>query len=304
MYRVCNISKEQLSNYLKEKKTTRQIAKLHNVSSNAVSYWVRKYNLTSYYDKPKLPPMHIQKIDTKELAYTIGFIIADAHINQDKVEIGIAQNDMALAEFFSKILGTECRTDDTVCLKTRRHPRVRVKRKIHGLSALMGGSLKADRIVPRIGKVLEPYMLRGIFDADGCITWGFRKDRGRIWHKVSFTSSYNILISVQNILYKIGISTVVRPKGTDKCYVLEFSNRGDVLKFYDYLYANKSFVPLKRKFDKYNALRLELGEFGETAKIRTIPSRATDLLVEGVETTGGLNGALNNQIRTQAYSCR
>ena len=52
---------------------------------------------------------------------------------------------------------------------------------------------------------------------------------------------------------------------------------------------------LKRKYKKYNALRLELGEFGETIKDDTIPSRADDHSSEGVETTGGKMGSLNNQ---------
>ena len=141
-------------------------------------------------------------------------------------------------------------------------------------------------------------MIRGIFDADGCITWGYRKDRNRIWHKVSFTSSLGILTSVQKVLYKIGISTIVRPKANEDCYVLEFTNKKDILKFYNYLYADDSFIPLKRKFDNYNALRLELGELSENTNC-TILSCATDLSVESAETTGELNGTLNNQSSTQ-----
>ena len=61
------------------------------------------------------------------------------------------------------------------------------------------------------------------------------------------------------------------------------------------MYQNETFVVLRRKFEKYNALRLELGEFGETIQQNTIPSQADDHLSEGVETTGGKKGSLNNQ---------
>ena len=79
---------------------------------------------------------------------------------------------------------------------------------------------------------------------------------------------------------------------------MEFANKEDIIKFYNYLYADTSFIPLKRKFDNYNALRLELGEFRETVNNTTLSS-ATDLSVECAETTGELNGTLNNQSSTQ-----
>ena len=104
----------------------------------------------------------------------------------------------------------------------------------------------------------------GFFDGDGCITWGRRKDRNIIWHKVSFTSSYSILYGVQQFLFKLGITTQLKPKQNEDCFVLEFSNKTDVLKFLDYIYPNNEFIILQRKYLKANALRLELEEFGGT----------------------------------------
>ena len=54
--------------------------------------------------------------------------------------------------------------------------------------------------------------------------------------------------------------------------MLEFANREDVLKFLNFIYPNDSFIILKRKYNKAKALRLELGEFGESP---TTPSEAT-----------------------------
>ena len=82
--------------------------------------------------------------------------------------------------------------------------------------------------------------------------------------------------------------------------MLEFANKNDVLKFYDYLYSDKFFIPMKRKFERYNALRLELGGFSGNAK-STILSCATDRSVESAETTGELNGTLNDQSSTQGF---
>ena len=298
MNRVCNISKELLENFLKEGKTTREIGLILGVANTTISRYIRNYNLNNLYSKPKYLPYHLTKIDSKELAYMLGFTIADSSINNEIVEISIAINDSELMDLFSSLLGIKSFEDLTLVKEKRRFPRVRLVRKIVGINKFIGGNKKKDRNVPIIQKDLEVYLIRGIFDADGCITWGYRKDRNRIWHKVSFTSSLGILTSVQKVLYKIGISTIVRPKANEDCYVLEFANKEDILKFYNYLYADESFIPLKRKFDNYNALRLELGELSENTSC-TILSCATDLSVESAETTGELNGTLNNQSSTQ-----
>lgn len=298
MNRVCNISKELLENFLKEGKTTREIGLILGVANTTISRYIRNYNLNNLYSKPKYLPYHLTKIDSKELAYMLGFIIADSSINNEIVEISVAINDSELMDLFSPLLGMKSFEDLTLVKEKRRFPRIRLVRKIVGINKFIGGNKKKDRNVPIIQKDLEVYLIRGIFDADGCITWGYRKDRNRIWHKVSFTSSLGILTSVQKVLYKIGVSTIVRPKANEDCYVLEFANKEDILKFYNYLYADKSFMPLKRKFDNYNALRLELGELSENTNC-TILSCATDLSVESAETTGELNGTLNNQSSTQ-----
>lgn len=298
MNRVCNISKELLENFLKEGKTTREIALELGVASTTISRYIRNYSISNLYKKPKYLPYHLTKIDSKELAYMLGFIIADSSINNEVVEISTAINDSEPMELFSSLLGINPFKDLTLIKEKKRFPRIRLVRKIVGINKFIGGDKKKDRNVPIIQRDLEVYLVRGIFDADGCITWGYRKDRNRIWHKVCFTSSLGILTSIQKILYKIGISTIVRPKTNEDCYVLEFSNKEDILKFYNYLYADESFIPLKRKFNNYNALRLELGELSENTNCTTL-SCATDLSVESAETTGELNGTLNNQSSTQ-----
>ena len=298
MNRVCNISKELLENFLKEGKTTREIGFELGVANTTVSRYIKNYGLNNLYKKPKYLPYHLTKIDSKEIAYMLGFIIADSSINNEIVEISVAIKDSELIKLFSSLLGVNVFEDLTLIKEKGRFPRTRIVRKIVGINKFIGGNKKKGRNVPIIQKDLEVYLIRGIFDADGCITWGYRKDRNRIWHKVCFTSSLNILTSVQKVLYKIGISTIVRPKTKEDCYVLEFANKEDILKFYNYLYADKSFIPLKRKFDNYNALRLELGEFSENTNCTTL-SCATDLSVESAETTGELNGTLNDQNSTQ-----
>ena len=207
----------------------------------------------------------LNKINSKELAYVIGFISADASIDKiNRVEISTSIKDKSIIEFISKIIDSNISVDETYIQEKKIFPRYRTSRKITDILKFVGNRKKEFRNIPIISNELVKYLILGFFDGDGCITWGRRKDRNRIWQNVSFTSSYFLLESIQKILLKIGISSSIKPKGTEKCFVLKKKKKKDVLKFCEWIYSDEDFIILKRKFDVFRALRLELGEFGET----------------------------------------
>ena len=129
---------------------------------------------------------------------------------------------------------------------------------------LFGGRLKEERHIPIIKKELESYLVQGFFDAEGCITWGYRKDRNRLWQKISFTSKYKMLEGIQNIFIKNNISTKIRPKSKSDCHVMEICNKKEVIKILKFIYSDENFIILNRKYEKSKALRLELEGFGGT----------------------------------------
>ena len=207
----------------------------------------------------------LNKINSKELAYVIGFISADASIDKiNRVEISTSIKDKSIIEFISKIINSNISVDETYIQEKKIFPRYRTSRKITDILKFVGNRKKEFRNIPIISNEFTKYLVLGFFDGDGCITWGRRKDRNRIWQNISFTSSYFLLESIQKILLKIGISSSIKPKGTEKCFILKISSKKDVLKFCEWIYSDEDFIILKRKFDVFRALRLELGEFGET----------------------------------------
>lgn len=291
------MEKNELLKLIEEGKTFKEIGAIFNMEPRTVGYWVNKYRLNNNLKYRKTVPFNLNKIDSKELAYIIGFIAADANIdNKECVEISVGINDIEIVQFISKVLDCNIKIDNTTNSETRRFPRARTSKQLNNITMLFGGRLKANRNLPVISNNLVKYLILGFFDGDGCITWGVRKDRNRLWHKISFTSSLSLLTSIQKILLKhLQISTIIRPKTNENCFILEFNNINDIIKFTNWIYDDKSFIILKRKFNNTKALRLKLGEFGETTSNSTIPSRAVDHSTEGVETTGGKMDFLNNQ---------
>lgn len=273
------MNRELLEKYLEDGLTHREIAQLTGKSRSAVGYWISKYKLNdkSKYAKPKYKdPKMFNKIDTPEKAYIIGYALADGYINNSSIEFGCCLDDKEILQFVANYIGANYREDLTYKPEARRFPRARIT---IGNSDLVIDfnkycSSKENKHCPIISKNLERYLVQGFFDGDGCLTWGLRKDRNRIWQKISFTSSLKVLTGIQQILLKqCAISTIIRPKANENCFVLEFANKKDVLKFLNFIYPDDNFIILKRKYNKANALRLELGEFGERP---TTPSEAVN----------------------------
>lgn len=262
----------QLKSNLEKGLTTSQIGEIVGLHHNTVSYWIQKYDMRSLMkNKPVeyIDDTMFNKIDTPEKAYIIGYMLADGYISDTHVELGCALKDREILDFIKENIGCNIYVDNHSDAKTRRFPRARVSIGNRNIVTDVGkhGSKKEERRIPIIPKHLDRYLLLGFFDGDGCITWGRRKDRNRVWQKISFTSSLKLLDGVQKILInRIGISSSIKPKSKEKCFVLNFCNKNDVLKFLDYIYPDDNFIVLNRKYVKANALRLELDEFREHPK--------------------------------------
>ena len=275
------MDKELLEKYLEEGLTQREIAKIVGKGKSTVGYWITKYGLNdkSKYAKPKYKdPRMFNKIDTPEKAYIIGYTLADGYISDNVIEFGCCLEDKEILQFIAEYIGANYTEDLTYIPEARRFPRARIHISNSVLITDFNKhcSSKENKHCPIIPKNLEKYLVQGFFDGDGCLTWGRRKDRNRLWQKISFTSSLKVLEGIQQILLKqCAISTIIRPKSNENCFVLEFANKRDVLKFLNFIYPDDSFIILKRKYNKAQALRLELGEFGESP---TTPSEATGSL--------------------------
>lgn len=292
------MDKEFLRKCLEDGMSTRDIEKICDKKRSTISYWIDKYNLIDSSHYKKYNNYKFEKIDTKEKAYILGFILADAAITETNTEISVAMADKDVVEFISTIIDGNIHYDNTFDKKTRRFPRARLIRKIVDITKFTGGYAKDKRHYPRVRDDLERYLIQGLFDADGCLTWGMRKDKDRLWQKISFTSQLKILEGVQKYLInKLNISTVIRPKTNEKCFVLEFSNLKDVTKFCEHIYPDEDFIILKRKYLKYKALRLELEENGESAIRQQYRAEPTEW--EGVETSGDIAIYLNDRTSIQ-----
>lgn len=268
---INELSKSQLIEYLEKGMSSRDIEKETGIKYWNVLYYIKKYELNNInkYKKLEYNEDFFSKIDTKEKAYILGFFLGDGHITKDdKFVLNVKLSDKEILNFICSNIGGHYIISDNFNRDKKIFPHGTIKfanpKMIKDLKRLFGGKTKEERHIPIISKNLEPYLVQGFFDAEGCITWGHRKDRNRVWQKVSFTSQYKMLYGIQQILIKNNISTSIRPKGKEKCFVMENSNKKTVIDLLKYIYSDDNFIILKRKYENQIALRLELGEFGES----------------------------------------
>ena len=305
------INEEKIKEYLKEGYSLRKISEKENIPLTTLRYHVNKNNLKQHnkFVRNIDDKDFFKNINTKEKAYIVGFILGDGEIHStNDVYLGIKLSDKQLIYDINNYLPWEghIKEDLTFDKKTRRFPRIRFnfRSRTFGsfLVKIFVDRLASKRNMPIITKSFRPYLIAGLFDSDGCITYGFRKDRNRLWHKVTFTCNQNLLEGLQKELYRNNISSRIYPKKGENVFVLEITNLIDIYNFFKLLPTDG--LRLKRKVNKFNSwlqeviktpLRLKLGELGERSN-DTIPSRALDHSKEGIETTGEKMGSLNNQL--------
>ena len=145
MYRVCNISKETLADLIGRGVSTRKIAEMYGISKSAVSYNVQLYGLQHLYAHLKQPAMRLIPIDTKEKAYLLGFIIADAHIEKNnKVEVSVAKKDWKTCLFLANLVHAQVTYDPRTKEKSRTYPHITYTRACSDILTLTGGRLKPE----------------------------------------------------------------------------------------------------------------------------------------------------------------
>ena len=268
------ISKEDMIKELKQGKSLRQVGREYGISKSMIQYIAKHYELESDWSKKnnmRRLDERFNKVESKEVAYIIGFLLGDGSISrEDYVNVCQCLRDKDVIEWMADYLGIKPSYSYKFDKKSRTFPHVALTCKIKYIGRYFGNGLKPARHYPIVPKQYESYLLRGLFEADGCILGGARYDRpnrSRFWWRFVINHHQKCLEGVQKFLYKrLNISSIVKKRTTEESYVLEINNADDVQKIMDFMYADVDFMPYHRKYAKYIAMRLESDKFMERKK--------------------------------------
>lgn len=230
-----------------------------------------KYN----YDKT-----FFKKIDTEEKAYFLGLMYTDGNVstNNSSISICLQEQDVDVLESFKKAMNS----NNTIYLQYSNNENHLNIVKLQFSSVTIAKDIIDKGCVPNKTKILRfpteeqvpnhliHHFIRGVFDGDGSVWEGKRKImtvkdktrkegyRDRIVHNVKFniTGTYSMMSNIQNILINIlsfKQNKLNTSKNIDNCVQLEYSGRGQMKKFYSYIYKDAT-VFIKRKKKKFEEI--------------------------------------------------
>ena len=185
-------------------------------------------------------------IKTEEDAYWLGFILADGYISDTNYfEISLKATDYkhlykfaTYAKYTGKIVNSQPIGDYFRCrLNTKLKDSI--VNNFYKLGIVPRKSLILN--FPNIALNLQPHLIRGYFDGDGCISESNEK-----W-SLSFTGTLKVLTFINKFFNK---NVKILSTKNSKIYSLAYGGNRQVKKFMDRIYKNSK-VYLDRKYNIY-----------------------------------------------------
>lgn len=246
------ISKRALIEHLEEGRTHREIAEIIGKGKSTVGYWIKRHGLKDKqkYAKPNYNDInYFEKVDTKEKAYIVGFLLGDGTMHKNReIHLTISRKDKCIAEFIQDEIGCNIRHQE----RKPGYPMLDIsigKSKFYNdLYNLFKGRIKKERSVPKVNNKFRKYLVLGFLDADGSISYGYRSKTNKFWFKISFASKGNILKGIQEILLKENILCKVKKHKTKNVCTITMADRHRGYHFINWIYDD--LVVLPRKYNQ------------------------------------------------------
>ena len=252
-----------INSYLESPVSLQEISNKFNMCSVSASRILKEYNIPIY-TKQQLSSIGLKEdyfsiIDTEDKAYFLGLFLADGCLyiseKSPRVILGLQEQDSYMIENFKIALNSpnklviDKRDNFTTCC-------VSSPRLASDLTNLGACNNKINRIFPNIHPDLVRHMIRGIFDGDGCITYGVshmeRKVHNSYSAKINIVAYEGVMSSLKYIIeQELGLSTYMTNESKNTNLLgINISRKYDVLKFYHYIYDNAT-IYLQRKKIKF-----------------------------------------------------
>lgn len=210
-----------------------------------------------------------EEVNEKKIAYLIGFLAGDGAFNDgfgkraDRMSVTTTDMDVVnwISEHFEEypIDNPRFVNNEARGIFAKQPSYLKTFGVIHSAFFNKYGILtkKEERTVCNISKANMRYFMLGLIDADGCLSYTIRKDRERVSAKVSINHpSLKMFEKIQEyLLSSLCIPSSIKPKGTEKCYVLSFSKIEHIEKFCEWLYSDKESIVLMRKYNNWKEFK-------------------------------------------------
>lgn len=236
------------------------ILKKHNVL-------IRMDNETHAY-RYRFIENYFEKIDTTDKAYFLGLMYSDGSVSYDRniCSISLQEPDKYILELFKNYLKYEKELEiyryDSVGQQTTF--RLNIHTKTFKSCLISQGCLPRksylQNTLPVLDEELMSHFIRGYFDGNGCVTYGFNsKYPNKLSPIIGFTGDRKFMEEIVSYLNKnLGLSIVkyqrrFKDREQDSGSIT-WGGKNVCKIFSDYIYKDKNELFLSRKYNKLDGL--------------------------------------------------
>lgn len=248
------VSKYKTGNY-----TCNQLGKEYKRPGETIVYWLKKYNIPiiDRSRKYNFNENYFDDIDSEEKAYFLGFLFADGNNSENRIVIGLQEQDVYILNKLAKCMNytgnlqfvRKSKSDNN--LKNMYYLRmcsVNLCKKMSELGCTPKKSLTL-KFPNYISSKLLHHFIRGYFDGDGTVNFLHKQTH----LNVGFVGTKQFVTKIVSYFNKNNIK-FPKPYNTSKTnkntYATTFNSRRKSIDFYNLIYKDAT-IFLTRKRDKF-----------------------------------------------------
>lgn len=195
---------------------------------------------------------YFDNIDCEHKAYWLGFLVADGHVNDRSVMIGLQNKDIKTIEDFKKDIKAEhpirydVNNNLVINIVCKRLCESLAKYGFHNHKSLY---FDIDRALLAVPKEYEHHFIRGMFDGDGSVKY-YKYDYQKVpFYHLGYTGVKNVC---DYIMSKLNIETII-DEGNNLTYTVRTHNPKKIIEIYRYLYKDAT-IFMERKYNTFQEI--------------------------------------------------
>lgn len=254
------ITIEQENEIIKLYKTNSQkdIAKLYNLSQANISKIINKSgiklkNSRLNMSKVDIDTEYFKDINNENKAYWLGYISGDGSISKNTNKVTIVSKDIEIIEKFKYDIKSGHKIYKNKYLDKRTNKEytsyyIQITNEIFTNNLISNGitNNKSEKLeFPKIEEKYYSYFIAGLFDSDGSISNNNK-------HRIDIISTIEVINFIQKYLLKnFEINTLKIQRVKKDKNIWRMNLYKDSKYFLDFIYNDKNFKYLSRKYEKY-----------------------------------------------------
>lgn len=210
----------------------------------------RNVELRNRGKQPNFNENYFEIIDDSHKAYWLGFIYADGNLKNNRLRIEVHKKDIEIIHNILKDFQSDNKiiTDNSVSDFGKKNNVAigfcsdKMKSDLEKYGVVENKTHKLENI-PNISSHLIKHFIRGYFDGDGTVYLNNKSEKLRF----GFYGTYKLLEDIKLYLNKeLGLSNNKLYEKTG-CWLLSYSKKEDINKFYDYIYSDADLFLTRKK---------------------------------------------------------